>query len=146
MFSRYSSHVNRQSKLPMSWVAQMVFSILQIIYQQVTQGSKVIQAPDTTFFFFLSSIKLKVLLNLLFFFWLFQRLKSIRLSKPLKLTETPVFTDVLVLEKLVLEDCLNLSRLHPSIGVHNNLTLLSLNGCKNLKTLPNKFEMKAVKT
>ena len=73
-------------------------------------------------------------------------LKSIRLSKPLKLTETPVFTDVLVLEKLVLEDCLNLSRLHPSFGVHNNLTLLSLNGCKNLKTLPKKFEMKAVKT
>nr|POE82527.1 disease resistance protein rps4 [Quercus suber] len=40
----------------------------------------------------------------------FQRLKSIRISKPLKLIETPVFTEVPFLEKLVLEDCLNLSK------------------------------------
>ena len=34
----------------------------------------------------------------------------------------------------------------PSIGVHNNLTLLSLKGYKNLKTLPNKFKMKSLET
>ena len=61
------------------------------------------------------------------------------------LIETPDFTKVLNLEELVLEDCINLTRLHPSIGVHKKLTLLNLKGCKNLKTLPNKFEIESLK-
>ena len=57
------------------------------------------------------------------------------------LKETPDFTKVPNLEQLVLEDCINLPGVHPSIGVHKKLTLLNLKGCKNLKTLPNRFEI-----
>ena len=63
--------------------------------------------------------------------------------KSLKLIETPNFNKVPVLEKLVLEECINLRGVHPSIGVHKKLSLLNLNGCKSLKTLPNKFEMES---
>ena len=60
------------------------------------------------------------------------------------LIETPDFTKVPNLEQLVLEDCINLTGVHPSIGVHKKLTLLNLRGCKNLKTLPNKFEIESL--
>ena len=66
------------------------------------------------------------------------------MSKSLKLTKTADFTKVPVLEKLVLEDCINLCEIHPSIGVHEKLTLLNLKGCENLKSLPNKVEMKSL--
>jgi Leucine-rich repeat (LRR) protein len=66
------------------------------------------------------------------------------LIKSPKLVETPDFNKFPVLEKLVLEDCINLRGLHPSIGVHKKLTLLNLKGCKNLKSLPNKFEMESL--
>ncbi|KAM3733209.1 hypothetical protein ACB098_11G118000 [Castanea mollissima] len=56
----------------------------------------------------------------------FQRLKSIRIRKSLKLVETPVFTEVPFLEKLVLEDCLNLSKLRT----------MDLENCKSLRSLP----------
>ena len=69
-----------------------------------------------------------------------------QISKSLKLIETPVFTEVPFLEKLVLEDCLNLSKVHPSIAVLKKLTFLSLKGCNNLKSLPNKFEMESLET
>nr|XP_023885347.1 disease resistance-like protein DSC1 [Quercus suber] len=49
------------------------------------------------------------------------------------------------LEKMVLKDCLNLREIHPSIGFLKRLILLDLKGCKNLKTLPNKFEMESLK-
>ena len=38
----------------------------------------------------------------------------------------------------------NLPGLHPSIGIHKNLTFLKLKDCKNLKSLPNKFEMESL--
>ena len=60
-----------------------------------------------------------------------------------KLIETLDFTKVPVLEKLVLEDCINLPGVHPSIGVHKMLKVLNLKGCKNLKSLPSKFEMES---
>ena len=58
--------------------------------------------------------------------------------------ETSDFTKVPNLEKLSTEDCINLLWLHPSIGVLKKLTLLNLKGCKNLTTLPNKFEMESL--
>uniref|UniRef100_A0A2N9IVU2 Uncharacterized protein n=1 Tax=Fagus sylvatica TaxID=28930 RepID=A0A2N9IVU2_FAGSY len=58
--------------------------------------------------------------------------------------ETLDFTKVPVLEKLVLEDCINLPGVHPSIGVHKKLKVVSLKGCKNLKSLPSKFEMESL--
>ena len=67
------------------------------------------------------------------------------MNKSSNLIETPDFTKVPNLEKLVLEDCINLPGVHPSIGVHKKLTLLNLKGCKNLKTLSGKFEIKYLK-
>jgi hypothetical protein len=61
-----------------------------------------------------------------------------------KLIETPDFTKVPILEKFVLEDCINLHVIHPSIGVHKRLKVLNLKGCKNLKSLPSKFEMESI--
>ena len=74
----------------------------------------------------------------------FERLKFIELNKSLKLIETPDITEVPVLEKLILEDCVKLCEIHPSAGVHERLTLLNLKGCKSLKILPNRFEMKSL--
>ncbi|KAM4075778.1 hypothetical protein ACJW30_12G014100 [Castanea mollissima] len=71
----------------------------------------------------------------------FERLKLIKLNKSQNLIETPDVTKIPVLEKLFLEDCINLLRVHQSIGVHQKLTILNLKGCKNLISLPNKFEM-----
>ena len=61
-----------------------------------------------------------------------------------KLIETPDFTEVPVLEKLDLEGCINLHKIHPSVSVLKELTLLNLRGCINLRRLPNKFEMKSL--
>jgi hypothetical protein len=66
------------------------------------------------------------------------------LRKSPKLIETLDFTKVPVLEKLVLEDCINLPGVHPSIGVHKKLKVVNLKGCKNLKSLPSKFEMESL--
>ena len=71
-------------------------------------------------------------------------MKVIQLNKSSNLIETPDFTKVPNLEKLDLEDCLNIRVIHPSIGVLKKLTLLDLKGRKNLKTLPNKFEMESL--
>ena len=74
----------------------------------------------------------------------FDSLKFIQLKKSLKLIETLDFNKIPNLEKLVLEDCINLCSLHPSIGVRKKLSFLNLKGCKNLKSLPSKFEMESL--
>ncbi|KAK4594871.1 hypothetical protein RGQ29_018557 [Quercus rubra] len=71
----------------------------------------------------------------------FDGLKFIKLKKSLKLIETLDFNEIPNLEKLDLEGCINLRSLHPSIGVHQKLTFLNLKDCKNLRSLPSKFEM-----
>ena len=71
-------------------------------------------------------------------------MKFIKLNKSQKLIETPDITKIPVLEKLDLEDCINLQRVDPSTGVHIKLKLLNLKGCKNLTSLPDKFEMKSL--
>ena len=58
--------------------------------------------------------------------------------------ETHDFNEIPNLEKLVLEGCINFRSLHPSIGVHKKLTFLNLKGCKNLRSLPSKFEMESL--
>ncbi|XP_030936028.1 TMV resistance protein N-like [Quercus lobata] len=72
-------------------------------------------------------------------------LKFINLKISLKIFETPDFTKIPILEKLVLKDYINLQEIHPSIGVHKKLTLLNLKGCRNLRSLPGKFEMESPK-
>ena len=74
----------------------------------------------------------------------FDSLKVIQLKKSLKLVEVIDFNKIPNLEKLVLEGCINLKSLHPSIGVCKKLTFLNLKGCKNLKSLPRKFEIESL--
>uniref|UniRef100_A0A7N2LLC4 ADP-ribosyl cyclase/cyclic ADP-ribose hydrolase n=2 Tax=Quercus lobata TaxID=97700 RepID=A0A7N2LLC4_QUELO len=74
----------------------------------------------------------------------FNKLKYIQVNWSKKLVETPDFTEVPVLEKLDLEGCINLRKIHPSMSVLKELTLLNLRGCINLRRLPNKFEMKSL--
>ena len=62
----------------------------------------------------------------------------------LKLTEGPDIINVPNLKSLVLQNCINLRRIHPSIGIHKKLTILNLHGCKNLTSLPSKFEMECL--
>ena len=71
-------------------------------------------------------------------------LKFIELKGSLKFFETPDFTKIPILEKLVLEDCINLREIHPSVGVHKKLNLINLKGCKNLRSLPGMFEMESL--
>ncbi|KAK4591192.1 hypothetical protein RGQ29_021405 [Quercus rubra] len=71
----------------------------------------------------------------------FEKLKIIQMNGSPNLIKTPDLIKVPNLEKMVLEDCLNLREIHPSTLVHNRLTLLNLKGCVNVKTLPSKFEM-----
>ena len=66
------------------------------------------------------------------------------MNKSLQLIEFPDLTKIPVLEKLVLKDCLKLREIHPSVRVHKKLTLLNLKGCKNLRSLPSKFEMESL--
>ncbi|KAK9993089.1 hypothetical protein SO802_022792 [Lithocarpus litseifolius] len=74
----------------------------------------------------------------------FESLKVIKLNKSLQLIEAPDLTKIPILEKLVLKYCLKLCELHPSVRVHKKLTLLNLKGCKNLRSLPRKFEMESL--
>ena len=67
------------------------------------------------------------------------------MNKSPNLMETPDLIWVPNLEKMVLEDCLNLREIHPSTLVHNRLTLLNLKGCVNVKTLPSMFKMESLK-
>ncbi|KAK4570777.1 hypothetical protein RGQ29_029574 [Quercus rubra] len=74
----------------------------------------------------------------------FENLKFLKLTKSPKLIEAPDTFKVPNLESLDLEGCINLRRIHPSIGIHKKLTILYLNGCKNLTSLPSKFEMECL--
>ena len=62
----------------------------------------------------------------------------------LKLTEDPDINNVPNLKSLVLQNCINLRRIHPSIAIHKELTILDLKDCKNLTSLPSKFEIECL--
>lgn len=46
---------------------------------------------------------------------------------------------------MLLIGCTNLVEVHKSVGQHKKLVVLYMKGCKNLKTLPTKFEMDSLK-
>lgn len=52
------------------------------------------------------------------------------------LTKTPDFTEVPNLETLVLEGCIRLVEVHPSVGVLEKLILWNMRNCKSVKCLP----------
>jgi Leucine-rich repeat (LRR) protein len=64
------------------------------------------------------------------------KLKILDVSNSLKLIKTPDFTEAPNLEKLIFEDSVRLSEVHPSVGVLKQLTVLNLRQCRSLTSLP----------
>ncbi|KAF1881349.1 hypothetical protein Lal_00023385 [Lupinus albus] len=76
-----------------------------------------------------------------------ERLKTLTLSHSRYLTNTPDFSKLPNLEKLILKDCPSLSEVHPSIGDLSNLLLINLKDCVTLSNLPRTlYKLKSVKT
>ncbi|KAF3666873.1 putative dirigent protein 18-like [Capsicum annuum] len=73
-------------------------------------------------------------------------LKHLDLRDSLKLTKTPNFGDMPILETLNLWHCENLEEVHPSIGHCQMLTSLILYGCVKLKKLPKFVTMESLET
>ncbi|XP_054795398.1 disease resistance protein RPV1-like [Prosopis cineraria] len=78
---------------------------------------------------------------------LLERLKILNFSHSPFLTQTPDFSKLPNLEKLILKNCPNLSIVHPTIGHANKLLLINLKDCTNLCTLPRSvYNLKSLKT
>nr|KYP36526.1 TMV resistance protein N [Cajanus cajan] len=74
-------------------------------------------------------------------------LKILNLSHSKYLKETPEFSKLPNLEKLILKDCPSLCKVHKSIGDLRNLILLNLKDCKSLANLPRRvYKLKSVKS
>nr|XP_043615780.1 disease resistance protein RPP2B-like [Erigeron canadensis] len=71
----------------------------------------------------------------------FRRLKVMNLRHCRNLATTPDFTEMVNLEKLILEGCVSLVKLHPSIGMHRKLVMLNLRDCIHIRSFPSKVEM-----
>ncbi|XP_028765369.1 TMV resistance protein N-like [Neltuma alba] len=74
-------------------------------------------------------------------------LKTLHLSHSPYLTQTPDFSYLPNLERLVMKDCRSLILIHKSIGDLKNLLHVNLKDCKSLKDLPRSiYKLKSVKT
>ncbi|XP_068321616.1 disease resistance protein RUN1-like isoform X1 [Pyrus communis] len=78
---------------------------------------------------------------------LLDKLKILNLSHSHDLTQSPDFSRLPNLEKLILKDCKRLTKVHKSIGDLKSLVLVNLKDCEMLKALPRSFyKSKSVKT
>ena len=76
-----------------------------------------------------------------------EKLKFLNLSHSHYLSQTPDFSKLPNLEKLILKDCTSLFEVHESIGDLQSLILVNLEGCKSLKCLPRSFyKLKSLET
>lgn len=74
-------------------------------------------------------------------------LKILNLSHSHYLIQTPDFSRLPLLEKLILKDCPNLSMVHPTIGDLQYITLVNLKDCKSLCELPRTiYKLKSLKS
>ncbi|KAJ0916987.1 putative TIR domain, P-loop containing nucleoside triphosphate hydrolase [Helianthus annuus] len=71
----------------------------------------------------------------------FRRLKLMKLKHCYNLTSTPNFTEMTNLEELILEGCVNLVKVDPSIGMLKRLVVLNMRDCIRLSSFPSKVEM-----
>nr|XP_043616216.1 disease resistance protein RPV1-like [Erigeron canadensis] len=71
----------------------------------------------------------------------FTRLKVMKLRHCRNLTAVPDFTSMTNLENLVLEGCVNLVRLHPSVGKLKKLVTLNMRDCRKMRNFPSEVEM-----
>ncbi|XP_048318906.2 disease resistance protein RPP2B-like [Ziziphus jujuba] len=75
-----------------------------------------------------------------------EKLILINLSNCEYLNQSPDFSSVPNLERLILEGCQALSEVHPAIGDLEHLALLNLKDCKSLKRLSQGINLKSLKT
>ncbi|KAI9072303.1 hypothetical protein K1719_045732 [Acacia pycnantha] len=73
--------------------------------------------------------------------YILEKLKFIDLSYSEDFRTTPNFSTLPNLEQLVLEGCIKLVEVHPSLAQHKKLVVLDFKDCKNLKVLPTRMEM-----
>ncbi|ESW06194.1 hypothetical protein PHAVU_010G027900 [Phaseolus vulgaris] len=74
-------------------------------------------------------------------------LKFLNLSHSKFLRETPDFSGLPSLEKLILKDCPSLCKVHQSIGDLRNLLLINLKDCTSLSNLPREvYKLKSLRT
>ncbi|KAL4379320.1 hypothetical protein GQ457_02G041480 [Hibiscus cannabinus] len=74
------------------------------------------------------------------------RLKVLNLKGSENLIKTPDFTTAPNLEILILEGCIRILDVHPSVGVLSRLKLLNLRSCKSLRNLSTKIGMESLET
>ncbi|KAB2626685.1 TMV resistance protein N-like [Pyrus ussuriensis x Pyrus communis] len=72
------------------------------------------------------------------------KLTLIDMSDSDYLTKMPDFTKVPNLEKLVLQGCIRLVEVHPSLGVLNKLVLLDMRNCKFVESLPPSLNLESL--
>ncbi|CAN4110796.1 unnamed protein product [Withania somnifera] len=72
-------------------------------------------------------------------------LKILDLRHSHSLMKTPDFSGLPNLERVILEDCISLVKVHESIGRLHKLVVLNLKGCESLRKLPRKiWEIKSL--
>ncbi|KAJ9687367.1 hypothetical protein PVL29_016023 [Vitis rotundifolia] len=74
----------------------------------------------------------------------FEKLKFINLSHSQHLIKTPDFCGAPKLNRIILEGCTSLVKVHPSIGALKKLIFLNLEGCKNLKSFSSSIHMESL--
>ncbi|CAI8608298.1 unnamed protein product [Vicia faba] len=78
---------------------------------------------------------------------LLEKLEILNLSHSKYLKNSPDFSKLPNLEKLIMKDCPNLSDIHPSVGDLNRLVLINFKDCTSLNNLPTKiYQLKSLKT
>ncbi|GJX69097.1 NB-ARC domains-containing protein [Tanacetum coccineum] len=70
-----------------------------------------------------------------------KRLNVMKLRHCCSLTITPDFSEITNLEELSLEGCVNLVKVHPSIGMLKRLVVLNMRDCRRARSFPSKVEM-----
>ncbi|KAM7477417.1 hypothetical protein LguiA_025630 [Lonicera macranthoides] len=70
-----------------------------------------------------------------------ESLKILNLSHSINLVETPNFSNIPNLEKLVLKNCLSLAEVDESLATLQRLIVLNLKDCKSLRKLPTNIGM-----
>jgi hypothetical protein len=76
-----------------------------------------------------------------------EKLKILNLSHSHHLTQTPDFSNLPNLEKLVLKDCPRLLEISHTIGLMNKVLLINLEDCISLRSLPRSiYKLKSLKS
>ncbi|XP_050882244.1 disease resistance protein Roq1 isoform X3 [Lathyrus oleraceus] len=70
---------------------------------------------------------------------------SIDFTDCIYITEVPDMSGIPNLRTLYLDNCINVTKIHNSVGFLDNLKELTATGCTNLETIPDSFELASLK-